>query len=56
MPFPIKMTLSIIVLLVACAAYIQQDSIGQFGPKIAVAILAPFMVIAIWIFPEVKRK
>ena len=56
MPFPIKTALSIIVLLVAGAAYIHQDSIGNFGPKIAIMILAPFMVIAMWIFPEVRRK
>jgi hypothetical protein len=56
MPFPIKTALSIIVLLVAAAAYIHQDSIGQEGTKIAILFLAPFMVIAMWIFPEVKRK
>jgi hypothetical protein len=26
------------------------------GPKIAILILGPFMVIAMWIFPEVTRK
>ena len=56
MPRPIKAALSIIVLLVACAAYAYQDSIGQSGPKIAIMVLAPFMVIAMWIFPEVTRK
>jgi hypothetical protein len=55
MPFPIKTALSIVVLLVAVAAYFYQDSIGQHGPKIAIMFLAPFMVIAMWIFPEVKR-
>jgi hypothetical protein len=56
MPFPIKTGLSIIVLLVALAAYFYQDSIGQHGPKIAIMLLAPFMVVAMWIFPEVTRK
>lgn len=56
MPFPIKTALSIIVLLVAIAAYFYQDFIGQHGPKIAIMLLAPFMVIAMWIFPEVTRK
>jgi hypothetical protein len=56
MPFHIKTGLSIIVLLVACAAYFYEDSIGQFGPKIAVMLLAPFMVVAMWIFPEVTRR
>jgi hypothetical protein len=56
MPFHIKTALSVIVLLVACAAYYYEDSIGQFGPKIAVMLLAPFMVVAMWIFPEVTRR
>ena len=56
MPLPIKTALSIIVLLVAVAAYFYQDSLGLHGPKIAIMVLAPFMVIAMWIFPEVKRK
>ncbi|MDE1935498.1 hypothetical protein [Bradyrhizobium sp.] len=56
MPFPIKTALSIIVLLVALAAYFYQDSIGMHGPKIAIMFLAPFMVVAMWIFPEVSRK
>jgi hypothetical protein len=49
MPFPIKTGLSIVVLLVAIAAYFYQDSIGMHGPKIAIMLLAPF-------FPEVTRK
>ncbi len=56
MPFPIKTALSIIVLLVALGGYFYQDSIGMHGPKIAILFLAPFMVVAMWIFPEVKRK
>jgi hypothetical protein len=56
MPFPIKTALSVIVLLVACAAYLYEDAIGMHGPKIAIALLAPFMVVAMWIFPEVARR
>lgn len=56
MPFPIKTALSIIVLLVAVAAYFYQGSLGLHGPKIAVMVLGPFMVVAMWIFPEVTRK
>jgi hypothetical protein len=56
MPFPIKTALSVIVLLVACAGYFYEDSIGQYGPKIAIMWLAPFMVVAMWIFPEVSRR
>jgi hypothetical protein len=56
MPFPIKLTLSLIVIAVAIAAYLFQDAAGQVGPKYAIMFLAPFMVIAMWIFPEVNRK
>ena len=56
MPFPIKTGLSVVVLLVALAAYFYQDSIGMLGPKLAILFLAPFMVVAMWIFPEVTRK
>jgi hypothetical protein len=56
MPFPIKTALSVIVLLVACAAYYYENAIGMNGPKISIIFLAPFMVIAMWIFPEVSRR
>ena len=56
MPFPIKTALSVIVLLVAFAAYFYEDAIGMQGPKIAIIFLAPFMVVAMWIFPEVTRR
>jgi hypothetical protein len=56
MPFAIKTALSVIVLVVACAAYFYEDSIGQYGPKIAIMVLAPSMVAAMWVFPEVTRK
>ncbi|WJR79919.1 hypothetical protein [Bradyrhizobium sp. NP1] len=56
MPFPIKTALSVIVLLVACAGYFYENSIGMHGPKIAILFLAPFMVAAMWVFPEVTRR
>ncbi|EWY39059.1 hypothetical protein N825_08635 [Skermanella stibiiresistens SB22] len=56
MPFPIKMTLTVIVILAAAGAYLFQDSIGQVGPKYAVLFLGVFMAVAMWVFPEVTRK
>jgi hypothetical protein len=56
MPFHIKTALSIVVLLVAGAAYLYEDAIGMNGPKIAILLLAPFMVVAMWIFPEVNKR
>lgn len=56
MPFPIKFTLSLIVLAVAVAAFFFQDSVGHVGAKWATLFLGFFMVVAMWIFPEVTRK
>ena len=56
MPFPIKVTLSVIVALVAVAAFFFFDAIGEVGPKYATAFLSVFMIVAMWIFPEVMRK
>ena len=56
MPFPVKIGLTIIVILVAAGAYFYQDSIGQVGPKYAVLFLRIFMAVAMWVFPEVTRK
>jgi hypothetical protein len=56
MPFPIKLALSVAVVLVAVAAYYYQSSLGQVGPKYAVLFLGVFMVAAMWVFPEVTRK
>jgi hypothetical protein len=55
-PFPVKLALSLIVIAVAIGAYLYQDALGHVGPKYAIMFLAPFMVVAMWIFPEVNRK
>jgi len=56
MPFPIKFALSVVVLIVAALAFVYERSAGMEGPSYAILFLAPFMVIAMWIFPEVTRK
>jgi hypothetical protein len=56
MPFPIKFALSLVVILVAAAGFFYERSIGMAGPSYAILFLAPFMVVAMWIFPEVTRK
>ncbi|WP_119681750.1 hypothetical protein [Indioceanicola profundi] len=55
MPFPIKVALSIFVLITMVAAYFFQDYLGQTGPKYAVLFLGIFMTVALWVFPEVTR-
>lgn len=56
MPNRIKIILSLVVLAVAIAGYAFQSMLGQEGPKYAVAFLGVFMVIAMWVFPEVQRR
>ena len=55
MPARVKLILSVLVVFVAAAGFCYQQALGQVGPKYAVAVLACIMVIAMWIFPEVKR-
>lgn len=56
MPTHVKTMLSLLVLAVAAAGYVFQEALGQEGPKYAVAFLGAFMVIAMWVFPEVQRR
>lgn len=56
MPFPIKFGLSVIVLIVAALGFVFEFSLGKVGPSYAILFLAPFMIVAMWIFPEVHRK
>lgn len=56
MPNHIKVILSLVVLAVAAAGYVFQSSLGLTGPKYAVAFLGLFMVVAMWMFPEVQRR
>jgi hypothetical protein len=55
MPFPIKFGLSVAVALAAVAGCYYKGYLGQSGPQWAVAFLGPFMVVSLWIFPEVMR-
>ncbi len=56
MPFPVKLGLSVVVTLVIIAAFFHQRALGHEGPQWALLFLAPFMLVALWIFPEVTRK
>ena len=56
MPFPVKLGLSVVVTLVIIAAFFHQRALGHEGPQWALLFLAPFMIVALWIFPEVTRK
>lgn len=56
MPFPVKLGLSLLILIGAACGYAFQDSIGQNGPKYAVLLMGVVMLIGMWIFPEVAAK
>lgn len=56
MPTYVKLSISLIVILAAAAGYALQAHLGQTGPKYAVVFLGVFMVVAMWLFPEVSRK
>ena len=56
MPFRVKLGLSVVVTLVIVAAFFHQRALGHVGPQWALLFLAPFMLVALWIFPEVTRK
>ena len=56
MPFPIKCGLSVAVALAALAGWFFMGYLGQPGPQWAVGFLGPFMVVTLWIFPEVMKS
>ncbi len=56
MPFRVKLGLTVVVVLTIVAAFFHQASLGHVGPQWALGFLGPFMVVALWIFPEVARK
>lgn len=56
MPNNVKIILSLVVLAVTAAGYAFQGWLGQETPKYAVAFLGVFMVISMWVFPEVQRR
>ncbi len=56
MPPLAKIFLSGAVALVATAGWFYMHHLGQIGPQWAIAFLGPFMVVSLWIFPEVMRS
>ena len=56
MPFPIKLALSVVVALATLAGYYFQNYLDPIGPKYAILFLGAFMIVSMWIFPEVTRK
>jgi len=56
MPVRIKLGLSLLVVLVAAIAAYYQHVLGHERIQYVVAFLGFFMIVAMWLFPEVKRE
>lgn len=56
MPKPIKIMLSLLVVLIALAVFLLRDRIGLGVGPIYLAPFALFVVWALWVFPEPTKK
>ena len=56
MPNNIRAILTVIVVLIACAAFWFEHQAGEGFLKWLAAGLGVFMVFALWLFPETERK
>lgn len=55
MPFPVKMGLTVMVLLAATLGWFYMGALGKSGPQLAILFLGPFTAGSLWVFPEVMR-
>lgn len=56
MPVKIKLSLSLLTILVAAVAAYYQHLLGHGRIQYVVVFLGLFMIFAMWLFPEVKRE
>ncbi|MBD0864229.1 MAG: hypothetical protein GDA36_00775 [Rhodobacteraceae bacterium] len=56
MPKPIKMMLSIVVVLVLFLAHLFRDFLGMNVGPVYLGGLCIFLVWALWVFPEPEKK
>ena len=56
MPSNIKLILSLVVALVGLAAYLLERGLGNPTVGLIAGLLAVFMILSMWIFPEARRK
>ncbi len=55
-PTNIKLMLSLVVVLVGLAAYLLELSFGNPTVGLIAGLLAAFMILSMWIFPEARHK
>ena len=56
MPVPFKILLTILVAIVAVGTHFWQKDIGNMAPAWVALGLGAFMIFALWLFPETKRR
>ena len=54
MPVNIKLTISVIVALVGMGAFFLEQRLDEMTVGMVALLLAVFMILSIWIFPETK--
>lgn len=56
MPKPIKIVVSILVLIVGALFYYFENAYGQSHVAVVGACLSVFMVLSMWVFPEPAKR
>ena len=56
MPTKIKLAISVLVLAVGAGVWVFECGLGNVTASWVAGGLAVFMVLAIWLFPEVSKK
>ena len=54
MPVNIKICISVIVALVGIGTFFLEQGFGEMAVGVVALLLAVFMILSIWIFPETK--
>ena len=54
MPVNIKISISVIVALVGVGAFFLEQRFGDMAVGVIALLLALFMILSMWIFPETK--
>ncbi len=56
MPTYMKLIITALVAITAIGAHFQQAAAGQASTQWVVLFLGAFMIVALWLFPETKKR
>lgn len=56
MPAKFKLAISVLVAIAAIGGYLHQDGVGHTAQSFAALGLGVFMIIAVWLFPDTKKR